>query len=184
MEWFSTILRNMVRPLQWWVVIAHWEQGLRVRLGKTSKILKPGIHFRIPFIDRIYVQSIRLRTITFTGLNALTKDKKTATINAAISFSISDVQKLYNTLSTPELTLESKAAESITRYMSSIDSTNIDIDSIISDVKMSLDEDWGLTDISFSIIGFTVCETYRLISSDYRSGTGLWSLDDDSRERK
>ena len=64
MEWLSTIVRSLWRPFQWWVVVAQWELGLRIRLGKKTKALNPGIHFRIPFLDRIYIQSARLRTIS------------------------------------------------------------------------------------------------------------------------
>src|SRR3990167_9601576 len=108
MEWLTTIIKSLARPFQWWVVIAEWESGLLVRLGKNSRVLAPGIHLRIPFLDRIYVQSIRLRTISFSGMQCVTKDGKTAVVGASISFSVSNVKDLYDSCSTPEYTLETQ----------------------------------------------------------------------------
>ena len=49
----------------WIVIVAPWEQALRIRLGKRVKLCKAGCYLRIPFIDRIYRQSIRRRLSYF-----------------------------------------------------------------------------------------------------------------------
>jgi hypothetical protein len=47
-----------------WVVVAPWERGVRVRLGKTAVQLEPGFHLRIPVLDRVLLVNTRLRVTT------------------------------------------------------------------------------------------------------------------------
>lgn len=184
MEWLTTIVRGLWRPLQWWVVVAQWELGLRIRLGKKIKPLNPGIHFRVPFLDRIYIQSARLRTISFTGMQCLTKDGKTAVVSAAISFLIRDIVKLYDSVSTVEHTLETMVISHLIQKLAVLNSTEIRM----SDLEFQSIEPelWGLAEVRVNIISFTICKTYRLITTDYRTGSNVWNLDDqmNNGERK
>jgi len=47
-----------------WVVVAPWERGVRVRLGKVAVQLDPGFHLRIPVLDRVLLVNTRLRVTT------------------------------------------------------------------------------------------------------------------------
>lgn len=181
MDWLTTVLKNITHPFKWWIVVAEWEQGLRVRFGKNTKVLTPGLHFRIPFIDRVYVQSIRLRTISFTSLPVLVKDGKTASINGAISFSVGNIFNLMNNLGTPEITLESIVCQGLVEHLLNIDPANICLEEIETKItQKGLCSSWGLSNFSFKVTGFTVCRAYRLISTDYRTGASLWNMDDAS----
>src|SRR5467141_2687015 len=102
MEWLATLLRAFAQPFQWWIVIAPWEQGLRVRIGKIAAELGPGIHFRIPFFDRIYVQSIRLRTIMRSNQTVSSFDGHPLALSFSIDFSITNLREMFDTLSSPE----------------------------------------------------------------------------------
>lgn len=176
MEWFSTILRGLSRPFQWWIVIAQWEQGLRVRLGKHCEKLDPGIHLRIPFLDRIYVQSIRLRTLSFTGLCCLTKDRKTAVVGISASFSINDMLRLYDSLSSPEHTVEMLVSKNIVNRIGAKSAAELNPNDL--EFNLTVPQDWGISSIGVTVFSFTICRTYRLISNDYRTGSGVWNLDD------
>lgn len=55
-----------------------WEAALRVRLGRRVVMLGPGFHLRIPFLDRTFVRSVRLRTISDSGQTVVTQDGDTA----------------------------------------------------------------------------------------------------------
>ena len=176
MEWLTTIIRSLTKPFQWWVVIAEWESGLLVRLGKNSRVLIPGIHLRIPFLDRIYVQSIRLRTTSFCGMQCVTKDGKTAVVGAAVSFSIGNIKELYDSSSTPEFTLETQVMQMLIARIATLDAHAIRA----SDLEFTVDvpKVKGLDNVTVSITSFAVCRTYRLIQNEYRTGGGMWSLDD------
>ena len=83
MSWLSSVF-GFFKSFQLWVTVAPWEMGLRVRLGKTATVLCPGPHWRIPFLDRMFVQQVRLRSLGIGGQTVTTKDGKP--LSAVISF--------------------------------------------------------------------------------------------------
>jgi len=177
-NWFSTIAQAFSKPLQWWVVIAPWEQGLRVRLGKTSIVLRSGIHFRIPWLDRVYVQSIRERTIIETNQTATTRDGRTVTFSLATNFRIYDIQRLFDSLSSPEITIGSRAIASATSFIATHERAEIDPESIgqASTAGVQLG-DWGIADVLSTVTAFSEARTYRIMTNEYRTGTNLWNID-------
>ena len=173
MEWLSTILKNFVKPLQWWIVIAPWEQGLRVRLGKTSKLLRPGIHFRIPFLDKIYVQNTRLRTIEESNTTATTTDGVAVTYSLAINLAVGDVSKLFQNLSSPKSTLVAAAQGAISRAIASGDKTSLDANSLEQAalvVVRQVAESAGFINVEVKITALCCIRAYRLINESYSSG--------------
>jgi hypothetical protein len=180
-HWLSQFLTAFSKPLKWWVVVAPWEQGIKVRLGKTAIQLTPGIHFRIPFLDRIYVQSIRLRTITKDNQTVSTKDGKVISISVAIQFAIIDIVKLYNSVANPELTLRNLVLSKISEYISN--NNIIDVSPVHIEKKVNSEieefEDWGLGDLSCFVVGFACTKTYRLLMNDYANGGGLYDIEDE-----
>ena len=45
-----------------WTIIKPGEVGLILRLGKISRVVEPGFHFRIPFVESVKKYSVRLMT--------------------------------------------------------------------------------------------------------------------------
>jgi len=174
MSWLSIILKAFARPFQWWIVVAPWEHGLRVRLGKVSKLLLPGIHFRIPFLDRIYTQSIRLRTI-WDGCQTITSaDGFCLTVGISIDFIIADLKELFNSLSAPEATLRFHAASAVTEFVSSknrADINSLDIEKAVNNKLSNFNR--GLASIEAHVTAFAFAKTYRLLMNDYSHGAGL-----------
>ena len=82
MSWLSSIF-GFFRSFQCWVTVAPWEAGLRVRYGTKAFLLNPGLHWRIPFLDRIFIQPVRLRTIEPPTITLTTKDGKMLSIKIA-----------------------------------------------------------------------------------------------------
>lgn len=60
LEWLSSFFGSW----KFWVVVAPWDIGVRVRLGKNAIPLQPGVHWRIPFVDDIVSVNTRLRQAT------------------------------------------------------------------------------------------------------------------------
>lgn len=178
MNWLTTFLQSFSRILQWWVIVAPWEQGLRVRLGKVATVLVPGVHMRIPFLDRIYVQSVRLRTIYDNNQTVTTRDGHALTITIAIDFAIGDIRKLYDAMSNPEVTLQSKCASNVARYISSHDRENVNAIGIETAARSELNNmDAGLVKLDARVMQFAFVRTYRIIQSDYRIYGGLYDFE-------
>lgn len=179
MNWISTVLQSFTKMFQWWVLLAPWEQGLRIRAGKMVKDLGPGIHFRIPFWDRIYVQSIRLRAVRDTNLTVTTKDGKNVVASIVVEFAIRNLRKLYDATSNPEIVIHSRAASAFVDYVSGVNEADIklsDVELFVTDRLRELRQ-FGLAQIRMKLNSFAIVRTYRLITNDYRDGAGLWDFD-------
>ena len=185
MAWLTQLLTAFSKPFKWWIVIAPWERGLRVRLGKTATTLIPGPHWRIPFLDRVYVQSIRLRTIMETNQTLSTKDGKVVTLSFAVRFIINDVAKLYQSVYNPETTMGTIVMSSVAQHVGETMACDLTALQIEQAVNANLDEvrGWGIGEVGFSVTGFAFTRTYRILNSDYRVGAGLYDLDENPRER-
>ncbi len=172
--WLTAVFQAMSQPLKWWVVVAPWEQGIRVRLGKEALKLDSGPHFRIPFLDRVYVQSVRLRIVSSGTRTLSTPDNKIVTVNLGIKFAIRDIKQLYSTIADPEKTLLNHVSSLAAEYVFKTNSKDLspkDLQDYI-DTHM-VDDNWGLCDVSAHIIDFALTRTYRLIGNDYERTTGF-----------
>ncbi|MEO6303954.1 MAG: SPFH domain-containing protein [Bacteroidia bacterium] len=82
---------NSIVPV---VIIKEYELGVRLRFGKLShKILKPGLHLKIPLADYVLSDIITKDTLDIKEVNITTLDEKTITVGAVLEFNISDIIK-------------------------------------------------------------------------------------------
>ncbi len=171
----SSVFKDM---FQWWVLLAPWEQALRVRRGKTVKKLGGGIHFRIPLLDRFFVQSVRLR-ITDCPLQTITTlDGKTITLKAQLGYRIENLKLLYDTLHDAEGTVMNIVQMIIADHVCANDVQDLLPLQIAEALQLPLTERlalYGLGGVNLSITDFAIVKTYRLITQDIwvNSGRGL-----------
>jgi hypothetical protein len=100
LEWLSRLFNSW----KFWVVVAPWEIGVRVRLGKKAISLGPGPHIRIPFLDEITLVNTRLRIATAPSVTvrAANNNGKTRVITAVVGYSVRDPLAAVLRYTTPE----------------------------------------------------------------------------------
>ncbi len=172
MQWLSQILSSLAQPLKWWVVVAPWEGALRIRLGKVAGELGPGIHFRVPFLDRLYIQSLRLRTISDTGQTMTTRDGKVVTIAIGIEYGIANLLRVYEGLANPEAVLMYRVQGIIADHVNKVDGNLLSPQTIEDAVLENLPiGEWGMDRLRLHVTSFAFVKTYRLLMNDYRTYT-------------
>eukprot|EP00475_Leptophrys_vorax_P039138 TRINITY_DN700_c0_g1_i3.p1 TRINITY_DN700_c0_g1~~TRINITY_DN700_c0_g1_i3.p1 ORF type:complete len:365 (-),score=116.17 TRINITY_DN700_c0_g1_i3:125-1219(-) len=73
------------------VIVPQQRAWVVERFGKFLKILKPGLHLLIPFVDRIaYVHSLKEEAYQVQSQTAITKDNVTITIDGVLYVRIID----------------------------------------------------------------------------------------------
>ncbi|MCD6524579.1 MAG: SPFH/Band 7/PHB domain protein [Thermococcus sp.] len=78
-------------------VIRPYEKGLVERLGKFNRILDPGIHFIIPFMERVKKVDMREHVIDVPPQEVICKDNVVVTVDAVVYYQIIDpVKAAYN----------------------------------------------------------------------------------------
>ncbi len=172
MNWLSQIL-GFFKSFQFWIVIAPWESGLRVRLGKSAVVLGPGPHFRMPFIDRLFIQSVRLRTISDSGQTMVTRDGKVVSLSVAVSYEIADIEKLYRSVCNPEATLLHQVQGLVADFIAKSDSEALRPATIEESVSKSMPStEWGLGKVKLMVTTFAYARVIRLMTYEYRNLTG------------
>lgn len=72
------------------IFILEYKEGVLFRAGRFVKILYPGWHFKIPFIDSFHTENVKLDTMSVKEVNITTLDGKTATIGCEFDIEITD----------------------------------------------------------------------------------------------
>ncbi len=78
-------------------VVRPYQKGLVERLGKFNRILDPGIHFIVPFMERVRVIDMRKHVIDVPPQEVICKDNVVVTVDAVVYYQIMDpVKAAYN----------------------------------------------------------------------------------------
>jgi hypothetical protein len=164
---FNEIITQIVSLFQWWIVIAPWESAIRVRRGKKISVLAPGIHFRIPALDRFFVQNTRKRYMNTPTQTATSKDGKAVTVSGGTAYSIVNIAKLYDSLSDPEDVIQIETLSLVAQYIADNDFSEVRPENIqrFVDSRLNL-EQYGLGGVTFLITDFVCVKTFRLIQSN------------------
>ena len=74
-------------------IIAQYEKGIVLRLGKLKTVINPGLNFIIPFIETVIKVDVRERVINVDPQKVITKDNVSVVVDAVIYYKIVDVIK-------------------------------------------------------------------------------------------
>jgi regulator of protease activity HflC (stomatin/prohibitin superfamily) len=83
-QWISDIL-----PV---VIIPSYEEGVHLSFGKYKRTIKPGMHFKIPFVDEILHQHVVVTTLSLPAQSLYTLDKQNFVVKGVVKYKISDVK--------------------------------------------------------------------------------------------
>lgn len=179
MEYIGQILNFIQKLFIWWVTVLPWERGVHVRMGKRVKILSGGMHFRIPLLDRVYVQTTRLRVMQGYPQTITAKDGKTITIVMAVGYTITDVVRLYQEMFHPEQSLANMVQGAVADFVSTHTLEECLLPEIEENVKSAmLSGDYGLSFEYVKVTGFAVVKTYRLIQEGHWNPDGITMNDE------
>ena len=168
LESIGTLLRYATEIFQWWVLVMPWERGLRVRCGKWIKELDGGIHFRIPYVDALYVQTTRTRVVDVPLQTIQTKDNKPLSILTVFGYSISDILLVYQTLFHPESTIVNMVMGMVADFVTKHTLEECTPDAVEAYVLDQLDlTEYGFNIEYFKVVGYTVVKTFRLIQDNH-----------------
>lgn len=172
MTTFAQMLASFFRLFRWFITVSPWERGLRVRLGKHVRLIEPGWHFIIPYVDKVYVQSVRRRVTDLSKQTLTTRDGKTITVAGSLGYEITDIRKLYESLHHPEDTLANMTQAAIADFICRHDVGDLGVDDVTHAITDEMDfEQYGISNTNVVFNDFAVVRTYRIIG-DY--GGNRW----------
>ena len=86
------LISNWIEQLLPFFIIKEYEEAVVLRFGKFHKVVKPGFHWRIPFIDDPMQQHVVITTLSLSPQSLYTKDKQNIVVKGVIKYRISDIQ--------------------------------------------------------------------------------------------
>lgn len=66
------------------VKIDEYERGVVLRLGRVVKVIGPGLHFLIPFVDHLDLKDIRSKTVDIKPQDVVTRDNIELKVDSVI----------------------------------------------------------------------------------------------------
>ncbi len=160
---------------KWWVILAVWERALRVRGGKHTALLGPGVHFRIPMWDKIYVQPVRLRVTNCPAQTLSTRDNKVISLQLLLQYQVEDLRLMYETLHRPGQLAVAFAVSSASEFVRQHDSEDVNPEEVITHVKREVIPklvEFGFTKVDVMISNFAYVRIHRLITGDMEAYVG------------
>lgn len=172
MQSLVDLIRGFFRGVRPWVVIAPWEQGLRVRLGKRVRLLENGVHLRLPWIDQVHIQSVRRRVSGIGKQTITTRDGKTVTLAGTLGYCIEDIELLYRGMHHAEDSIQQMARGTIAQHVVTHDlfeCTPVKLEALAAALDF---RSYGLGCVEIHITDFAIVMTYRLIGDQQYGAYG------------
>ena len=149
------------------VVIKEYDKGAFFRFGKYKKIIGPGLHFKIPFVDSIDNHTVVTTTMTLPAQSVVTKDGTSVVIKAQIKYEIEDLSifavKVYDAIDAISdmtcgiifQTVKSKTYE---------EACNIDLNKLITNSARKEAKQWGINIEKITVTDFSQMRSIRLFN--------------------
>jgi membrane protease subunit HflK len=86
------LLKNLGTAALPFAVVDQWQQAVVLRFGKFHRVLDPGIHWTIPFVDAVHAHSVVTTTTVLRPQSVVTGDNRVVTAEAVVRWSVDDVR--------------------------------------------------------------------------------------------
>ena len=74
-------------------IVDQWEQGVHLRYGKFHRVVYPGLNFKRPFFDQVWVTPVITQTVNLKPQTVTTLDERTVVLTSIVRYHIVDVEK-------------------------------------------------------------------------------------------
>ena len=74
-------------------IVDQWERGVHLSFGKFSKVVEPGLNWKIPFFDQILTTPVITQTVNLKSQTVTSLDEKSVVLSSIVRYHIDDVQK-------------------------------------------------------------------------------------------
>lgn len=130
-------------------IVRPYERGLIERLGKFKKEVKSGVHFIVPFFDRMIKVDMREHVIDVPPQEVITKDNVVVVVDAVIYYEVTDAFKSVYNVSNFEFATIKLAQTNLRNVIGELelDQTLTSRESINTKLRTVLDEatdKWGI----------------------------------------
>lgn len=173
MDWFRELFNQVSNLFKWWVIVLPWERGIRVRVGKHTRELTGGIYFRIPYLDSVYVQPVRLRFVNLSPQTLTLKSGETVTVALIVGYKVNNISQLYNSVSEIESAVCGTVMGNVSDFVTGCIDSDCSPRKIVDNVRVKLAGlSWGIEVTEVTVSSYAKAKVYRLIQDPSWIGGG------------
>jgi regulator of protease activity HflC (stomatin/prohibitin superfamily) len=147
-------------------IVLPWEQGVRVRGGTATKLLKPGVHMFWPVIGDIITDDCVVDVNTTELQTCTTDDGEAVSVALTLKYRVTDLRALDGSIQDHDRTIANEVCASAASWVAELNHDQIPsmlTDAVFDDVHERLAE-WGIDLQAVSLFTFTKAQTLRLLT--------------------
>jgi regulator of protease activity HflC (stomatin/prohibitin superfamily) len=157
-----------------WKIVDQWEQGVQLRFGKFNRVVYPGLNWKIPFFDQVWVVPVITQTVNLKPQTVTTLDEKSVVLSSIVRYHIEDVEKfLLGVMHANDVLVDT--TQGIIRDM--VETTNWsdlnDLTNYVLPIVNEQVEKWGIKVQLISFPDLGMITTYRIISDSKETITPI-----------
>lgn len=150
------------------VVIKHYEEGVRLRLGKAKGKLEPGIHWKVPFADTILTHMIKTTTMGLYEQTLTTRDWQDVVVKATVKYEVNDVEILLLEVNDPIDALSDMSQGIIRNCIIKRDWATCNEESLETEITQLIKKEarkWGLKVDKVTLTDLGLASSFRIFNS-------------------
>lgn len=89
---FIELLVTFIHDILPFKIVDQWEMGVHLRYGKFIKVVIPGLNWKIPFFDKIWVTPVITQTVHLSPQTLTTADDKSIVLSSIVRYHVFNVQ--------------------------------------------------------------------------------------------
>jgi regulator of protease activity HflC (stomatin/prohibitin superfamily) len=160
----------------WWieikpiVIIRDYEEAVLLRFGIFKKVLKPGLHFKIPLFDEVIDQHVVITTLSLDAQSLYTKDKQNIVVKGVIKYRIADVKIFLLEVWDAQDALSDMSASIIKNVIMSMsldECTDSEIDNLLTKKVRVEAKKWGVEVQQVTLTDLAPIKSFRLINDTF-----------------
>ena len=171
------MLEKLIELLSnWWsqispvVIVPVYEEAVLLRVGKFLKILKPGLHFKIPLFDEVISQHVVVTTISLAAQSLYTKDRQNIVCKGVIKYKISDVKVFLLEVYDAQDAISDMTLSIIKKIITSAsldECIDPEIDNLLTKKVRVEARKWGVDVQQVTLTDLAPIRSYRLINDNF-----------------
>jgi regulator of protease activity HflC (stomatin/prohibitin superfamily) len=145
-------------------IVDQWEAGVHLKLGKFYRVVSPGLNWKLPFFDKIWVTPIITQTVNLSPQTLTTLDERSIVLTSIVRYHVVNVRSfLLNVMHANDVLIDT--TQGIIRDI--VETTNwddlVDLTDIVTPKVNEEVAKWGITVETVKFPDLGEIKTYRII---------------------
>jgi regulator of protease activity HflC (stomatin/prohibitin superfamily) len=146
-------------------IVDMWEMSIVLRAGNFLKIAKPGLHFKIPFIDSVWKHTIITQSLHIPTQSITTCDNENVVVKGIIRFRIGDIKLFLTTITEPKDVLIDTTAGMIREIIENTDWEDlVEVDEKLTPAVANFVKKWGIEVEKVTLTDLQMANSIRVIN--------------------